>query len=214
MPEIRDAAIINSGASRWNNYYIEGMDWLARNVGIEGLYLDDVAFDRVTMKRVRKALAAHRPDPLIDLHSANQYNERDGWNSSALLYMEQMPYLDRLWFGEYFDYQKTSPAYWLTEISGIPYGLMGEMLQDGGNPWRGMVFGMTNRMPWTGGDPRRLWQAWDAFGIEQSDMIGWWAADVPVKTGRKDVLATVYQRNGKAMIAIASWAPQATSVPL
>ncbi len=214
VPEIRDAAIINSGASRWNNYYIEGMDWLARNIGIDGLYLDDVAFDRVTMKRVRKALAAHRPDPLIDLHSANQYNERDGWNSSALLYMEQMPYLDRLWFGEYFDYQKTSPAYWLTEISGIPYGLMGEMLQDGGNPWRGMVFGMTNRMPWTGGDPRNLWKAWDAFGIEQSEMIGWWATDVPVKTGRKDVLATVYQRQGKAMVAIASWAPQATTVPL
>ncbi len=214
VPEIRDAAIINSGASRWNNYYIEGMDWLARNVGIDGLYLDDVAFDRVTMKRVRKALAAHRPDPLIDLHSANQYNERDGWNSSALLYMEQMPYLDRLWFGEYFDYQKTSPAYWLTEISGIPYGLMGEMLQDGGNPWRGMVFGMTNRMPWTGGDPRQLWKAWDAFGIEQAEMIGWWAPDVPVKTGRKDVLATVYQRPGKAMVAIASWAPQATSATL
>ncbi|WP_129588376.1 glycoside hydrolase domain-containing protein [Solilutibacter silvestris] len=214
VPEIRDAAIINSGASRWNNYYIEGMDWLARNVGIDGLYLDDVAFDRVTMKRVRKALAAHRPDPLIDLHSANQYNDRDGWNSSALLYMEQMPYLDRLWFGEYFDYQKTSPAYWLTEISGIPYGLMGEMLQDGGNPWRGMVFGMTNRMPWTGGDPRRLWKAWDAFGIDQAEMIGWWAPDAPVKTGRKDVLATVYQRQGRAMIAIASWAPQATSVPL
>lgn len=214
VPEIRDAAIINSGASRWNNYYIEGMDWLARNVGIDGLYLDDVAFDRVTMKRVRKALAAHRPDPLIDLHSANQYNERDGWNSSALLYMEQMPYLDRLWFGEYFDYQKTSPAYWLTEISGIPYGLMGEMLQDGGNPWRGMVFGMTNRMPWSGGDPRELWKAWDAFGIERSDMIGWWAPDVPVKTGRKDVLATVYQRPGRAMVAIASWAPQATAVPL
>ncbi|MBW8824437.1 MAG: hypothetical protein JF567_09520, partial [Xanthomonadales bacterium] len=104
--------------------------------------------------------------------------------------------------------------YWLTEISGIPYGLMGEMLQDGGNPWRGMVFGMTNRMPWTGGDPRNLWKAWDAFGIEQSEMIGWWATDVPVKTGRKDVLATVYQRQGKAMVAIASWAPQATTVPL
>ena len=214
VPEIRDAAVITNGASRWNNYYIEGMDWLARNVGIDGLYLDDVAFDRVTMKRVRKALAAHRPDPLIDLHSANQYDERDGWNSSALLYMEQMPYLDRLWFGEEFDYQKTSPAYWLTEISGIPFGLMGEMLQDGGNPWRGMVFGMTNRLPWTGADPRGLWKAWDAFGIGDAQMIGWWAPDVPVTTGRRDVLATVYQRKGKAMVAIASWAPQATSVPL
>lgn len=33
------------------------------------------------------------------------------------------------WFGEYFDYD-SSPDYWLVEISGIPFGLMGEMLQD------------------------------------------------------------------------------------
>lgn len=214
VPENRDAAVIDAGQSRWHNYYIEGLDWLARNVGIDGLYLDDVAYDRTTMKRVRKVLQARRPHPLIDLHSANQYNPRDGYINSALLYMELFPYIDRLWFGEEFDYQHTSPAYWLTEISGIPYGLMGEMLQGGGNPWRGMVFGMTNRLPWTGGDPRELWKLWDAFGIEQADMIGWWVHDTPVKTGRDDVLATSYVRNGKTMIALASWAQDKTSVTL
>ena len=56
VPQLKDAAVINSGMSRWHNFYIEGLDWLARNVGIDGLYLDDVAFDRTTMKRVRKVL--------------------------------------------------------------------------------------------------------------------------------------------------------------
>ncbi|GLQ98763.1 glycoside hydrolase domain-containing protein [Dyella mobilis] len=214
VPENRDAAVIDAGQSRWHNYYIEGLDWLARNIGIDGLYLDDVAYDRVTMKRVRKVLQARRPHPLIDLHSASQFDARDGYINSALLYMELFPYIDRLWFGEEFDYQHTSPAYWLTEISGIPYGLMGEMLQGGGNPWRGMVFGMTNRLPWTGGDPRELWKQWDAFGIEQADMIGWWVHDAPVKTGRDDVLATSYVRKGKTMIALASWAPGKTTVTL
>ena len=215
VPENRDAAIINAGQSRWHNYYIEGLDWLARNVGIDGLYLDDVAYDRVTMKRVRKVLQAHRPQPLIDLHSANQYNPRDGYNSSALLYMELFPYIDRLWFGEEFDYEKTSPSYWLTEMSGIPYGLMGEMLQNDGNPWRGMLFGMTSRFGWSkGSDPRPLWKLWDNFGIEQAQMIGWWVTDAPVKTGRDDVLATSYVRNGKTLIALASWAPQNTTVKL
>jgi len=79
---------------------------------------------------------------LIDLHSANQYNPRDGYASSANLYLEHFPYLDRLWFGEYFDYN-SQPDYWLIEISGIPFGLMGEMLEKGGNPWRGMIYGMT-----------------------------------------------------------------------
>ncbi len=28
VPEIKDAAIVNSGMSRWHNYYVEGMNWL------------------------------------------------------------------------------------------------------------------------------------------------------------------------------------------
>jgi len=215
VPENRDAAVVNAGQSRWHNYYIEGLDWLARNVGIDGLYLDDVAYDRTTMKRVRKVLEAHRSHPLIDLHSANQFNPRDGHINSALLYMELFPYIDRLWFGEEFDYEKTSPSYWLTEMSGIPYGLMGEMLQNDGNPWRGMLFGMTSRLGWSkGSDPRSLWRLWDSFGIEQADMIGWWVRNAPVKTGRDDVLATSYVRHGKTLIALASWAPQSTAVKL
>jgi hypothetical protein len=216
VPENRDAAVINAGQSRWHNYYIEGLDWLARNMGIDGLYLDDVAYDRTTMKRVRKVLEARRPHPLIDLHSASQYNPRDGYINSALLYMELFPYIDRLWFGEEFDYEKTSPSYWLTEISGIPYGLMGEMLQNDGNPWRGMLFGMTNRLGWSpGSDPRGLWKLWDDFGITQADMIGWWVHDTPVKTDRDDVLATSYVRKGKrTLIALASWAPEQTKVKL
>ena len=215
VPENRDAAVVDAGQSRWHNYYIEGLDWLARNVGIDGLYLDDVAYDRTTMKRVRKVLDAHRPHPLIDLHSASQFDARDGYINSALLYMGLFPYIDRLWFGEEFDYEHTTPAYWLTEISGIPYGLMGEMLQNGGNPWRGMLFGMTNRLPWTGGDPRHLWQLWDAFGIEQADMVGWWVHDTPVKTDNPDVLATSYVRKGdKTLVSIASWAPATTKVKL
>jgi len=29
------------------------MNWLVQNVSIDGIYLDDVAFDRVTMKRIK-----------------------------------------------------------------------------------------------------------------------------------------------------------------
>ncbi len=206
VPELNDAAVINSGMSRWHNYYIEGLNWLARNIGIDGLYIDDVAFDRTTMKRVRKVLDRNRPGALIDLHSANQYNPRDGFVSSATLYLEHFPYLDRLWFGEYFDYQNTPQDYWLVEVSGIPFGLMGEMLQDGGNPWRGMVYGMTNRLPWSGNDPSRLWKVWDAFGIGEARMIGYWADECPVRADDPEVAATVFQKKGKTMISVASWA--------
>jgi len=215
VPELKDAAIVNSGMSRWHNYYVEGMNWLVQNVGIDGIYLDDVAFDRITMKRVKRVLTKDGHPGIIDLHSANQYNKNDGFNNSGNLYMEHFPYLNRLWFGEYFDYEKNTPDFFLTEVSGIPFGLMGEMLQDGGNPWRGMIYGMTNRMPWSdGADPRAIWKLWDNFNIKESSMIGYWSDNCPVKTSNEKVLATVYKKQGSALISIASWATADTTIQL
>ncbi|OXB25572.1 hypothetical protein B0A80_00025 [Flavobacterium tructae] len=215
VPEIKDAAIVNSGMNRWHNYYVEGMNWLTQNVGIDGVYLDDVAFDRITMKRIKRVLTKDGHPGIIDLHSANQYNKSDGFNNSANLYMEHFPYINKLWFGEYFDYEKNNPDFFLTEVSGIPFGLMGEMLQDGGNPWRGMVYGMTNRMPWShNADPRPIWKLWDTFGIKGSEMIGYWSENCPVKTANDKVLATVYKKNGTALISIASWADTDVKVKL
>lgn len=215
VPEIKDAAIVNSGMSRWHNYYVEGMNWLTQNVGIDGIYLDDVAFDRITMKRIKRALTKDGHPGIIDLHSANQFNKNDGFNNSANLYLEHFPYLNRLWFGEYFDYEKNNPDFFLTEVSGIPFGLMGEMLEGGGNPWRGMVYGMTNRYPWSPeADPRNIWKAWDDFGMKGTSMIGYWSASCPVKTSDPNILATVYKKPGAVLVSIASWAESTTTVTL
>ncbi|MEG1562591.1 MAG: DUF6067 family protein [Bacteroides sp.] len=208
----KDAAIVNTGISRWHNFYVEGLNWLTKHVGADGVYIDDLAFDRNTMKRIRRVMENNRPDPRIDVHSANQFNPADGFINSAFLYMEHMPYLDRLWFGEYFKYDK-SPEYWLTDVSGIPFGMMGEMLQDGGNPYRGMLYGMTAREPMES-VPSQLWKVWDAFGIKESRMMGYWVSANPVKTGRKDVLATSFVKEGKVMIALASWTEKDSDVTL
>lgn len=212
VPKLQDAAIINSGVSRWHNYYLEGLDWLSRNIGIDGLYIDDVAFDRTIMKRVRKIIDKNREEPLIDLHSANQFNPRDGFVNSAHLYLEHFPYINRLWFGEYFDYD-SKPDFWLIECSGIPFGLMGEMLQGGGNKWRGMVYGMTARLPWAG-DPGPIWKVWDDFGIEDSKMIGYWSDNCPVRTDFNDVAITVYVKEKKVLISIGSWADKDVNIRL
>ena len=76
-----------------------------------------------------------------------------------------------------------------------------------------MLYGMTNRLGWCG-NPRPLWKLWDSFGIQEARMSGYWDPDCPVKTGRKDVLATAYVRDGKTLVAIASWATEPVSVRL
>ena len=118
--------------------------------------------------------------------------------------MEHFPYVNSLWPGEGYNYNEP-PDFWLVEISGIPFGLYSEMLEGGGNPWRGMVYGMTNRLPWCG-DPREIWKLWDDFGIRNARMIGYWEKACPVRSGRNDVLATAYVREGKTLVALASWA--------
>lgn len=205
-----DAAVLTSvGVTRWYNYYIEGLQWLVQNVGIDGIYIDAAAYDREIVKRISKAMAQAKPGCLLDLHEG-----RD----CILRYLEFFPYLDRIWLGESIAYDKISPAAWLVCVSGIPFGFMGDMLQDGGNPWRGAVYGLTSRYGWTTDgtfcDPRSVWKLWDRFGIADSTMVGYWEAQPAVWTSRPDVRATGYLKKGKMLVSIASWVESPCSVTL
>ena len=219
-PDVDDIAVVTTGESRWENFYVRSLAELAKTTGVDGIYLDDIAYDRHTMLRVRKVLERHCPDPgsgpgsgpEIDLHSANQFTAKDGFASSANLYMEQLPYVDRLWFGEYFDYDNTPPEYWLVELSGIPFGLLGEMLEGGGNPWRGMVFGMTGRAPAV--DNRPLWKFWQDHDLEHARMTGFWDPGAPVRSSHPGILATSWSGDDCLVVALASWAEETVDVTL
>ncbi len=209
---VDDAAMLNKGTSRWTNYYVEGLNWLAENQHIDGLYLDDIAFSRETVKRMISVLHHHRDEVVIDLHSANQFNVRDGFINSAMLYMEHFPFISRLWFGEYFEYDRDED-YWLTEVSGLPFGLMGEMLQDGGHPYRGMLYGMTTRM-YGDVDPRPVWSMMNEFGTDESRMLGYWLENTPVTTNHPRIRATTFVRPDGLFIALASWSGRDETVSL
>lgn len=211
--EACDAAIKTSGDSRWYNYYVEGLRWLVKNVGIDGLYLDDVAYDRDMLKRMRKVMDMVKPGCMIDLHSNTDFSK-----GPATQYTEFFPYINKLWFGENFHYEKMQPDNWLVETSGIPFGLMGDMLFSGGNPWRGMVYGMTNRDGWpTDGklcNPKPIWKELDRFGIKNASMYGYWEKVPAVTTDNDKVLATAYKNGNKLLVAVASWDSVATAVHL
>ncbi|MGC9341911.1 MAG: glycoside hydrolase domain-containing protein [Bacteroidales bacterium] len=198
-----DAAIAQSGLSRWNNYYLEGLNWLVNEVGIDGIYIDGLGYDREIMKRVRKVMDRSHPGCLIDFHCGNHFHPKYGMNNISNFFMEHFPYINSLWLGEGFNYDE-SPDYWLVELSGIPFGLYGEMLQGCGNPFRGMVFGMSTRF-YGNCDPSEMWKLWDDFGIQESQMLGYWSKRCPVKTGDADVKATAYVKDGETLIAVGNW---------
>ena len=195
--------------TRWDNYWIEGILWLVRNLDIDGIYLDGAPYERNVLRRLRAALepiTAHRPNPfLLDLHASC-------FGHPHLPYMELYPFIDSIWYGEQCNYIGYSPEQWLAEVggipecdpecvpdcmpalttapcptlppqvAGIPFGLPGQMLGDNRDQFHGLVFGMTCRI-YPDPDrcnPRPLWAALDGLGMRSPRMIGWWERLSPV----------------------------------
>lgn len=208
-----DLSVITTPNSRLNNFYIAGLDWMVRNLKIDGIYIDDAALDRFTLQRARKVIDQNRPEGRIDLHSWNHYNSWAGFASCLNLYMDLLPYLDLVWIGEARDYNR-APDHWLVEVSGLPFGLPGQMLEGGGNPWRGMVYGITNRSGWTGNTPDELWKFWDEHHFKDKELLGYWDKNCPVTTSNEHIMASIFKGKNESIIAIANWnkEAQATSI--
>ena len=203
-----DAAISQRGLSRWHNYYVEGLDWLLREKCFYSLYLDGIGYDRDIMKRVARIMSRHYREYRIEHH---QCTNPEGTNSVINQYLEHMPYVTELWYGESFNYNKP-PDYWLVEVSGLPFGVTGEMLDNTGtiNMYRGMVYGITGRI----GGREDIWKLWDDFGIADAQMLGYWDKRCPVRTDCTDVPVTVFRKDGKSLIALASWSRKPETVTL
>lgn len=199
-----DAAVITEGQSRMCNFYAEGLNYLVEKTDIDGIYIDDVAYDHATMKRVRKILDK-KPNALIDFHQWNHYADLAGKSNCAVLYAELYPYVDKCWIGEGFDYDE-SPEFWLTEISGIPFGVMSEMM-DSGNQYRGLLFGMTNRLGWetNESDPLNIWRIFDDYHLDKAELVGWWDDRNEVVLSNPVVRATEYRLGEEKYIAIANF---------
>lgn len=195
---LHDFSFIVRPDTRLDNYYVEGLNWLVENVGIKGIYIDDTSLDRTTLERAKKVL--QKNNGLIDMHMWNHEEVRAGDVSCTNLYTEIMPFLDSIWLGEGFFYKKYSPEYLLAEVSGIPYGLTGQMLQDGGDLYCGMLYAMNNRYGWGHKNAVDLYRIWDDFGISYSKMLGYWHSENPVSTDNENVFCTVYLREKSALL--------------
>ena len=198
-----DISVITTPDSRWNNYYLEGLQWMIRHYGLRGVYIDDSALDRETLKRARRLLDGDGVRRQIDIHSWNHMNEWAGYANSLHMYLDLLPYVDRTWLGEGFGADNT-PDFWLVEMSGIPFGLLSETL-DAQNVWRGMVYAMPPRLPWSG-NPVPIWRLWDETGMAQAVIYGWWDPQTPTHCDNGQVKVTTYKLpDGKALLALANW---------
>jgi len=200
-----DLSVITTPDSRLNNFYVEGLDWMMKHMGIDGIYIDDSALDRFTLRRARKVIEEYKPvEGRIDFHSVNHFRQPYGFTCCLNLYMDLLPYFDLVWIGEGRDYDR-KPDHWLIEVSGIPFGLAGQMLHEGGNPWRGMVYGITNRPGWFKPAPTGIWNFWDEHSIMDKELTGYWEKDIPLTWDNNMVRASLFYGKDESWIAIANW---------
>jgi hypothetical protein len=113
---ITDAAVQNVGASRWANYYVEGMRRLACYPPfVDGVELDGLAYPRSVTERLRKvtercdAVRQRRwtadgngTQTIFNEHVSDDFPGQGV--AGVLKYMEHFPFVDSLVTGEVFDY--------------------------------------------------------------------------------------------------------------
>lgn len=200
-------AVPVSNATRNGNFYLESMRYMTRFFGTDGAYWDGAdgptLGHREMAKRLWTIFRQTNPRATIDVHHGHALI--DSPISSLMLCL---PFIDSLWNGEGFDYERFDPWAWLVEIAGLPFNVPAEML--GGDDFigRGMLFGIWPRHGWikeTENVPK-LWRIFDEFGIHQARMRGWWDQPNGVIVDRPNTYVTAYchPRNG-VLLAIATW---------
>ncbi len=211
-PPRLDLAVITTPDTRWDNFYLEGLDYLVREYGIDGLYIDDTALTGESMQRARRILDRDGKRRLVDNHSWNHHDPRAGSGNTNLAFIDLYPYFDLLWRGEGF-YNNTPSDFWLIERSGIAFGIAGEMLGRG-NPFRGLLFGMTDRAGW-GGGPAGLWKFFDEVKLGDMELVGWWDDECPVKvSGSDEIKASVWKGKGNAVLVVANFSKEPRTATL
>lgn len=189
------AVPINMG-SRLGNFYLEGIRYITKNFGTDGVYSDGAVGRLDIAKRLRNIFNECKPDATIDVHG------------SALGYIQVLPYIDSVWNGEGVRYDLIDPWQWLVDVSGLPFGIPSEMLTGEQYMDRGMLFGIWPRMGWGAGTERqrKLWAFFDKFGIQDADMRGWWEDDNGIYANNQEVYVTafVHARNG-VLMSVANW---------
>ncbi len=203
-------AIPVSNATRNGNFYLESMRYMTRFFGTDGAYWDGAdgpsLGHREMAKRLWVMFRQTNPDATTDVHHGHSLID-----SPISAHMLCFPFVDSLWHGEGFDYDRLDPWAWLVEVAALPFGVPSEML--GGEDYlgRGMLFGIWPRHGWyrETEDVPKLWRFFSRFGIRDARMLGWWDPPNGVTLDRPDTLATAFchPENG-VLLALATWHPQ------
>ena len=156
------------------------------------------------------------PTTICPFHSGDNFKNPWSEHRAAPVaeYMEHLPYVTQLMFGEVFWFDGPE-GYWMTNLAGLPFGIDNQFYPVPGPdyPFRSMLYASS---PNVGQSAARTSAPCGTAGASTNRprRLGYWDTNCPVKTNAPDIFASVYANEGKALICVASWAQETTSVTL
>ena len=186
------------------NYYVESLQYLISNVGLNGVTALDPSFNRNLAERVNKVLDRKTAIPrAFSLVMSDRANEANGNTLSVIDYVSVLPFVDKMMKKEVMDYKTINLDEKFLLYSGVPFGVSAESA-DGSSIVESMLYAMTTTYGKDGTVSEALsdlYKEIDAVGISESNFKGCWDSLNPVRVDNKSILCSSYINGGK-MVAV------------
>ena len=130
-----DVSFTTVANSRLANFWSRAIVQVQQETMVDGIYLDGVSYDSVTMLRAMRAISsgkggthAGKSEGMLDLHCGNRYSDKSG-EINALEYARHMSLMDSIMMGEGFSDACVTgacaqPDWMLLMTSGIQFGVL------------------------------------------------------------------------------------------
>lgn len=199
-----DVSVLLESGSRLDNYFVEAINYLYGSLRVDGINIQGTHISRSIAERIQRVTQGCKAAVGITLQESDNFTPQRAEASSLNLHTHLLPFIDRLSVDASFA-ANASEDYTLCEVSGMLYGVGAEASSALYNPLELLLYGITVQ----GGLSREkgevykesLYKVIKDFGIGDSRMYGYWDANNPVSTDKKEVKLTTYI-NGGALIAV------------
>ena len=193
-----------TGDSIASNYFVESLQYLISNVGINGVTMLDPSINRNLAERINKVLDRKSAIPrAFNLVISDRDNANNGNSTAIVDYVSALPFVDKIMKREVLNYQDIDVKNKLLLYSGVPFGVSAESA-DGSSIVESMLYAMTTTYGKNGSVSDALsdlYKEVDAVGISDSTFKGFWDKLNPVRVDNRNVLCSSYI-NGEKMVAV------------
>ena len=198
----RDASYLLVPGSRMDNFFVEGVEFLAREAKVDGVLLSDTSMQRDTAERAAKCLERNRGErAMTELGFRERFDKANGYLTSLVAYADILPFMKRLYAMDKLDFG--APDKNLFELSGIPFGLAGDSSRDSsvlGSLLYAMLprYGKNYEAGFAMNDIQKILKEFD---ISSAQLRGFWDPENPVRVDNSKILCTSFI-NGENMITV------------